>query len=100
MLAAWRKVWQYGVKNMSINRAAIKGNVAVLYGGSSSEREVSLKSGRAVIEAFAELGLDVIPIDCDFHQLSDVLKQNNIRHCFNILHGGYGENGEVQALLD
>lgn len=85
---------------MSINRAALKGNVAVLYGGSSSEREVSLKSGQAVIDAFKQLGLDVIPIDCDFHQLSDALKQHDIRHCFNILHGGYGESGEVQALLD
>lgn len=85
---------------MSINTSAIKGNVAVLYGGSSSEREVSLKSGQAVIDAFAQLGLAVTPIDCDFHQLSDALKANNIRHCFNILHGGYGENGEVQALLD
>lgn len=85
---------------MSINQSQLKGNIAVLYGGGSSERDVSLNSGSAVIAAFEKLAVPVVPLDCDFHHLSDALKKNNIRHCFNMLHGGYGENGEVQALLD
>lgn len=85
---------------MRIDPRLIQGNIAVLLGGNSSEREVSLHSGQAVIAAFERLGVAVQPIDCDFHDLADALKKYNIRHCFNILHGGYGENGEVQAVLN
>lgn len=84
---------------MPIDKTVIKGNIAVLLGGNSSEREVSLDSGKAVIAAFKRMGIEVIAIDCDFHLLADTLKQHEIRHCFNILHGGYGENGELQAVL-
>lgn len=85
---------------MLIDKALIQGNIAVLYGGNSSERQVSLDSGSAVIAAFERLGVDIIPLDCDFHVLAEQLKKHKIRHCFNILHGGYGENGEVQAILN
>ncbi len=85
---------------MRINREKLLGNVAVLLGGSSSEREVSLKSGQAVLAAFTKLDLPVIAIDCDFSQLAQALEKHQIKHCFNILHGGYGENGQLQALLE
>lgn len=85
---------------MGINQSLLQGNIAVLFGGSSSERDVSLKSGAAVLEAFAVLGQPVTAIDCHFQQLTEQLKAKQIKHCFNILHGGYGENGELQAVLD
>lgn len=78
----------------------LKGKVALLYGGSSSEREVSLKSGAAVLAAFKALNIEVVGIDCHFEQLAEQLKAHDIRHVFNILHGGYGENGQLQALLE
>lgn len=78
----------------------LTGKVALLYGGDSSEREVSLKSGAAVLNALKALGVDVVAIDCQFKQLAEQLKTHNIRHVFNILHGGYGENGQLQALLE
>lgn len=78
----------------------LAGKVALLYGGSSSEREVSLKSGAAVLKALQILGIDVLPLDCHFEALAEQLQKHDIRHVFNILHGGYGENGQLQALLE
>lgn len=78
----------------------ITGKIALLYGGSSSEREVSLKSGQAVMQALTSQGIAVIGIDCHFEQLAEQLVNNDIQHVFNILHGGYGENGQLQALLE
>jgi len=77
-----------------------KGSIAVLYGGESSEREVSLKSGEAVINAFAELGVAVEPIDVALKDLQQCLSSKNIKHCFIALHGGAGEDGTIQALLE
>lgn len=82
-------------------KASLKNRkISVLYGGTSSEREISLKSGRAVIAALQELGADVqaVDVNCDF-----VLKQLPTlegEQVFIILHGGAGENGTVQAVLD
>ena len=84
---------------IAIDRKNITGNVAVLYGGESSEREVSLVSGKAVLDAFGRLGLDVIPLDVKTAELPAALARHKIRHCFIALHGGAGENGQVQALL-
>ncbi|HEY9032363.1 MAG TPA: D-alanine--D-alanine ligase [Pseudomonadales bacterium] len=84
---------------MKIDQHRIRGTVAVLFGGASSERDVSLKSGQAVIDAMSGMGLDVVAIDTEFQYLGRALQQHAIKHCFNILHGGPGENGEVQALL-
>lgn len=82
-----------------LDQEKIKGNVAVLFGGESSEREVSLQSGTAVISAFAKLGVKVVALDVKTSELVDALKANNIKHCFIALHGGAGENGQVQAIL-
>lgn len=67
-------------------------------GGTSSERDISLRSGGAVVSALQAEGLDVIPLvlDCDS---IETLPQN-IDVVFLALHGGYGENGGVQHDLD
>lgn len=85
---------------MGINMAAVKGNIAVLYGGESSEREVSLKSGNAVLAALHRMGVGAVAIDAGFGQIAGQLQENQIRHCVNMLHGGAGENGHMQALLE
>ncbi|MCK5880762.1 MAG: D-alanine--D-alanine ligase [Sinobacterium sp.] len=82
----------------AINRKKL-GNIAVLFGGESSEREVSLNSGKAVVEAFKALNIDVLAVDVQMKSLHSVLLQENIKHCFIALHGGSGEDGTVQALL-
>lgn len=86
------------IDNMVINNTT--GNIAVLYGGESSEREVSLQSGRAVINAFNKLGLEVFELDVPTSELVDTIRKHNIKHCFIALHGGAGENGQVQAILE
>lgn len=85
---------------ISLDKKNIMGNIAVLFGGESSEREVSLQSGQAVIAAFARIGVKVVELDVKTSELADVLKRKNIKHCFIALHGGAGENGQIQAILD
>ncbi len=73
--------------------------VAVLMGGTSNEREVSLVSGRNVAEALSSLGTyDVRPVVLDADNL-DALPAG-IDACYITLHGGWGESGGVQAALD
>ena len=73
--------------------------IGVLNGGSSEERDVSLKSGKAIISACEELGHNVISIDPKdgIDSLIDNLKGLDL--VFNGLHGGEGENGVIQGLL-
>jgi D-alanine-D-alanine ligase len=74
--------------------------VAVLLGGMSKEREISLKSGHGVMEAMKELGLEkVVEIDVG-HDLASNLKENRVEIAFIALHGRYGEDGAVQGLLE
>ncbi|WP_194789223.1 D-alanine--D-alanine ligase [Pseudomonas sp. UFMG81] len=75
------------------------GRVAVLYGGKSAEREVSLKSGRAVIEALTSAGVDVVGIDVGDDLLAR-LQSEKIDRAFIILHGRGGEDGSMQGLLE
>ena len=73
--------------------------IAVLMGGRSSEREVSLASGENVAKALAELGkYDVVPVVLDDESLSAL--PTGIDAAFIALHGGWGENGGVQAALN
>ena len=75
------------------------GRVAVLMGGNSAEREVSLKSGKAVHQALLAAGVDAIPLDLngdDLQQLSEL----DVDRVFNVLHGRGGEDGTIRALLD
>lgn len=82
-----------------INQQALTGNIAVLLGGESSEREVSLNSGQAIIRAFERLGQTVIALDVPTCELAAAIAEHDIKHCFIALHGGDGEDGTVQALL-
>lgn len=75
------------------------GKVAVLLGGKSSEREVSLMSGTAVLEALKRQGVDAHAFDTGERDLSDIVRQHFDR-AFVILHGRYGEDGTVQGALD
>jgi D-alanine-D-alanine ligase len=74
--------------------------IAVLMGGVSSEREVSLRSGKAVVAALAKLGHEAlaIDIDSDGHDALDHLPRD-VDAAFIALHGRFGEDGEVQRRL-
>jgi D-alanine-D-alanine ligase len=80
-------------------RARDFGRVAVLMGGSSSEREVSLDSGRNVLEALRARGVDAHAVD-GIPALIEALVAKRFDRVFNILHGGEGENGVLQGLLE
>lgn len=71
----------------------------VLMGGESSEREVSLQSGENILHALAEAGIEAEGYDWHPSKLNDFLSHDYER-VFIALHGGSGENGAVQALLD
>jgi len=76
------------------------GRVAVLMGGDSAERAVSLNSGKAVVEALRRQGVDVVEMAVD--NLRDVwegLTQKPVDRVFNVMHGRGGEDGQLQALL-
>ncbi len=74
-------------------------HVAVLMGGWSSEREVSLKSGMACAAALKQAGYKVTSVDVD-RNLAKILENVNPDVCFNALHGKWGEDGCVQGLLE
>ncbi len=74
------------------------GRVAVLMGGTSSEREVSLNSGRNVLEALQARGVQAHAVD-GLPALLEQIRAGAIDRVFNILHGGDGENGVLQGLL-
>jgi D-alanine-D-alanine ligase len=75
--------------------------VAVLYGGISAERDVSLSSGRGVIAALRTAGYDVVPVEVG-PDLSAVIAALTPRPdaVFNALHGRFGEDGTIQGVLD
>ncbi|WYP28234.1 D-alanine--D-alanine ligase [Alkalihalobacillus sp. FSL W8-0930] len=73
--------------------------VAVLYGGISAEREVSLSSGKGIMEALKNKGHDVTGIDFHPDRLQEVI-QLDVDIVYIALHGRFGEDGKVQALLD
>jgi D-alanine-D-alanine ligase len=77
------------------------GRVAVLMGGTSVEREVSLDSGRNVLEALRSRGVDAHPVD-GIPALVDEIRAGRVDRVFNILHGnrGGGEDGVLQGLLE
>ena len=75
------------------------GRVAVLMGGQSAEREVSLMSGNAVFEGLKKAGVDVFKFDPQNDLLRQLLDLKADR-VFNILHGRGGEDGTIQAVLE
>ncbi len=75
------------------------GKVAVLLGGNSAEREVSLKSGDAVLNALLNAGVDAQAIDIKGSPL-DCIKRGEFDRAFIALHGRGGEDGTIQGLLE
>ena len=73
--------------------------MAVLMGGFSSEREVSLNSGAAIVAALQSRGIDAHPFDPKAQDIVQ-LKALGFQTAFNTLHGTYGEDGTVQGLLE
>lgn len=75
------------------------GKVAVLFGGQSPEREISLLGGEAVLSALLSQGVDAIAVDPDEY-LVEKLKSENFARAFVVLHGTWGEDGVVQGVLE
>lgn len=75
------------------------GKVAVLMGGVSGEREISLHTGRAVLEALLAFGVDAVAVDTKENVLK-AFYENKYDRAFNALHGGHGENGAMQGFLE
>jgi len=73
--------------------------IGVLLGGLSSEREVSLRTGEAVLNALRDRGHDVVPIYVD-HDVDVAIRQEQIDVAFIALHGRWGEDGCIQGLLE
>jgi D-alanine-D-alanine ligase len=76
-----------------------KKKIGVLMGGLSSEREVSLASGTAVLKALADKGYDAVAIDIG-RDAAEQVRKANIEIAFNALHGKFGEDGAIQGLLE
>ncbi len=75
------------------------GKVAVLMGGKSAEREVSLMSGAGVLKALQAKGVDAHAFDPSQRDISE-LKRKGFKRCFIALHGRFGEDGTVQGALE
>jgi len=75
------------------------GKVAVLFGGSSAEREISILSGTGVLQALRSRGVDAHPFDPAERELHE-LKRDGFSRCFVVLHGRHGEDGTVQGALE
>ncbi len=75
------------------------GKVAVLLGGNSAEREISLMSGQGVLDALRSRGVDAHPFDPAQRELGE-LRRDGFTCCFIALHGLYGEDGSVQGALE
>jgi D-alanine-D-alanine ligase len=76
-----------------------KRRIGVLLGGMSSEREVSLMSGRAILKALLDLGYNAVPVEAD-EVLARRLREEKIEVAFIGLHGSLGEDGSAQGLLE
>ncbi len=75
------------------------GKVAVLFGGRSAEREISLMSGTAVLQALQRAGVDAHPFDPAQRELFELAREG-FQRVFIALHGRYGEDGTVQGALE
>lgn len=81
----------------------VLGRIGVLMGGPSTEREISLKSGKAVYTALKDRGCDVVVIDLiegSEKEVIEVIKKNHIAVVFLALHGRFGEDGTIQNILE
>ncbi len=79
-------------------RGAPSPSVAVLFGGVSSEREISLRSGRAVAGALRRGGYSVVEVDLQSCEMLPEMRTADV--VYPVLHGGFGEDGTLQRLLE
>lgn len=87
---------QYNVQSKIDKNARI----AVLCGGMSSEREVSMRSGKNCYDALVRLGFsNVVLVDVD-ENIAEKLKLEKVEYAYNALHGKYGEDGCIQGVLE
>lgn len=82
-----------------MNKPYTNKRIGVLMGGTSSERDISMRSGLAIYQNLMELGYDTVAVDVG-KDIAHVLKKDKVKIAFMALHGGTGENGAVQGLLD
>jgi D-alanine-D-alanine ligase len=73
--------------------------IGVLMGGSSAEREVSLRSGAAIYDALKGSGYNATPIDVG-PDICRIVDEKRVEIAFLALHGGYGEDGSIQGMLE
>src|SRR5881296_3058401 len=95
--------WKIGVRSsLRIPHSSFRINtrmrITVLFGGPSAEREVSLVSGKAVIEGLRSMGHEVFPSDVSPTNLSGLDRACDV--VFPVLHGEFGESGELQEILE
>ena len=86
------------MEKMTVDTQSL-GKVAVLMGGRSAEREVSLMSGNGVLAALKSKGVDAHAFD-PAERSMDELKRDGFQRCFIALHGRFGEDGTVQGALE
>ena len=84
---------------MQADEKAHRTRGVVIEGGHSAEREVSLKSGKGVANALAEAGMEVVQLDISAPDAVGRLQEGGFDVAFLALHGGLGEDGSVQGLL-
>lgn len=78
------------------------GRIGVLMGGPSTEREISLRSGRTVYENLKQFGLEAVAIDIKTDNIEEnisLIKSHHLNCAFLALHGRFGEDGQIQELL-
>ena len=79
------------------------GTIGVLMGGVSSERDVSLRSGLAVVDALKKTGCTIVPVEIKSNEREQIigdLRSAEIQLAFIALHGKFGEDGAIQSLLE
>ncbi len=79
------------------------GRIGVLMGGPSTERDISLKSGNAVLESLQKQHLDAVAIDIkseNHRETAELIKSFGIDCAFVALHGRFGEDGQIQSILE
>jgi len=80
-------------------KPATSKKIGVLMGGTSSERDVSIRSGLAIYQGLQELGYNSALVDVG-RDIVNVMKKEKVKVAFLALHGGLGENGAVQGMLE
>ena len=81
------------------NQSLKKKKIGVMMGGLSREREISLKTGKAILKALTEKGYTACPIDVG-QDVAEILVKKKIEVAFIALHGRFGEDGTIQGMLE